>query len=316
MLIKKAVLLPLIAVLVFAAAGCSRKPPLSPENAAYTFTDSEGTTVALAHKPERVAVLFSSYADIWTTAGGTVAVTVGESVERGFADGGAVIVDPGSGHSTIDMETLIAAEPDLVIGTTDYACQRDAVNFCRSVDIPAALFGVESFDDYLRTLGIFCALTGNEQNYQRYGSDVKSEITSILDGLSEAGEKKKILFVRAGSSARSTKAKTTDDNFACKMLAELGTQNIADSENALSGVLSLEVIMDKDPEHLFISTMGDETAAKAYMNSLLSSDGWRTLDCVKSGRCHYLPKDLFHFKPNSRWAEAYRYLLSVLYPEK
>ena len=34
---------------------------------------------------------------------------------------------------------------------------------------------------------------------------------------------------------------------------------------------------------------------------------------VKGGRCHYLPKELFQYKPNARWAEAYEYLIDLLY---
>ncbi|MCF0230022.1 MAG: ABC transporter substrate-binding protein, partial [Parasporobacterium sp.] len=115
------------------------------ETSGYTFTDSEGVTVTVSKMPRKVAVLFSSYADIWVTAGGTVDVTVYESVERGFADEDAVIVDPGSGHDAINLETLIAAEPDFVIGTADYEGQKEAVEFCRSVGIPAASFRVECF---------------------------------------------------------------------------------------------------------------------------------------------------------------------------
>ena len=62
--------------------------------------------------------------------------------------------------------------------------------------------------------------------------------------------------------------------------------------------------------------MGDETAAKAYMDSVLQEDAWAHLDAVQAGDYAYLPKDLFQFKPNSRWAEAYQYLFDLLYPEE
>lgn len=91
----------------------------------YTFMDDAGREVVLPEAPQKVAVLFSSFADIWKTAGGMVAVTVGESVQRGFADESAVLVDAGAGK-TINTESLIAAEPDLIIGSLDIAAQADA----------------------------------------------------------------------------------------------------------------------------------------------------------------------------------------------
>ncbi len=309
---------------VFAIASCK-----SEENQAsseitdgdafpYTFIDSDGISVTVTKKPKKIAVLFSSYADIWVTAGGRVDITVGESVERGFTDNSAVLVDSGAGHSTIDMETLIASEPDIVIGTADFECQAEAVRFCRSAGIPAAAFRVESFEDYLAVLKICCDLTGNTQNYELYGTKIASEIAEIKSKVAEYAASCEIipvLFVRAGSSARSTKAKTAADNYVCAMLDELYTQNIANKAQVLKGELSLEAILENPPDYLFITTMGNEEAAKEYMDSLLKSDGWKQLECVRTGKYAYLPKELFHFKPNSRWAESYRCLAGLLYPE-
>ena len=59
--------------------------------------------------------------------------------------------------------------------------------------------------------------------------------------------------------------------------------------------------------------MGDESAAKEYMSSLLESDEWSALTAVKRGNVHYLPKDMFQYKPNSRWDEAYHYLANILH---
>jgi iron complex transport system substrate-binding protein len=99
------------------------------------------------------------------------------------------------------------------------------------------------------------------------------------------------------------------------MLTRLGAHNIADDAPVLLDGLSLEEILVRDPDHIFISTMGNEDASKAYMESLLRQPGWRDLTAVQEGNVHFLPRDLFHFKPNARWAEAYRYLAQLLYPE-
>ena len=59
--------------------------------------------------------------------------------------------------------------------------------------------------------------------------------------------------------------------------------------------------------------MGDESAGTAYMESLLADPVWQTLTAVKTGQVHQLPKELFQYKPNSRWPEAYAYLIHLLY---
>jgi len=302
----------LLLVLFLLLSGCGKEETSGTENGEpwLSFTDSTGRTVRLDKKPERVAVLFSSFADIWVTAGGTVDITVGESIERGFAPASAVLVDEGSGHSTIDLERLTSENPDLVIGTADYACQAEACEFASSVGIPAALFRVEDVDDYLKVLRICCSITERDDLYEEYGTAVKAECDAILSA--SGASDMDILFIRAGSSAKSTKAKNGDENFVCRMLDELGTHNIADTEKALLDGLSMEAILAAQPEHIFITTMGNEDAATEQITELFSEAGWKDLEAVKSGCFTFLPKDLFHYKPNSRWAEAYKYLSDIL----
>ena len=36
---------------------------------------------------------------------------------------------------------------------------------------------------------------------------------------------------------------------------------------------------------------------------------------VRDDHVVILPKDLFQYKPNARWAEAYDYLAKILYPD-
>lgn len=281
-----------------------------------TFTDDSGAELTLEKAPETVAVLFSSYVEVWQNAGGQVEISVGESVDRGFVGEDCILVDGGNGHEGMDLERLIASEPDLVIASADLPLQVETVETCRKNGIPAALFRVDTFEDYLRMLKVCCDITGEEDNYQRYGLEQQEKIQQLMAKVTEQqGEKPQILFVRAGSSSKSTKAKTAAENFVCVMLDQLGSQNIADKAPVLLDGLSLEEVVAADPDYLFISTMGNTQAAKDYMNSVLTQPGWSSLTAVQEGNYTYLPKDLFHYKPNSRWYEAYRTLAEILYPE-
>lgn len=283
----------------------------------YTFEDAAGAQITLPAKPEKVAVLFSSLADVWQTAGGEVAITVGESVERGFVPEGTLLVDDGAGK-TINQELLLSYEPDFVICSADLEEQVKTAAFLREHGIPAAVFHVEEFQDYLEMLKLCTEITGDSGAYETYGIQVQEEIQSILSSVPESGEngQKRILFIRAGSKYSATKAKTAENHFVCVMLKELGTYNIAENAPVLLDGLSQEEILLENPDYIFISTMGKEDAAKAYMDSVFQEEAWQHLDAVSEGRYAYLPKDLFQFKPNKRWGEAYRYLADLLYPEE
>lgn len=315
---KKAFTILLLRSLAFSLAICiflfSCAHPLKKENTNgdhINFTDDLGRNVTIPKEPERVAVLFSSLADIWVTAGGNVDISVGESIERGFCSADTILVDRGAGK-TIDTEILISSSPDLVIFSSDIKAQADAAAICEKANIPTAAFKIESFSDYLDTLHIFTALTNKTELYEKFGTEQKEKIEKAVRGYKEKNTSKEILFIRAATSAKHTKAKRSEDHFACAMLEELGCKNIADSAPVLLDGLSFEEILIQDPDIIFISIMGDENAGKDYIDSLFSGKEWKSLSAVKDGNVVFLPKDLFQYKPNSRWHEAYSYLISIL----
>lgn len=278
----------------------------------YTFTDSTGCEVTVKQNPKTVAVLLSSLADVWVTAGGEVDITVGETVERGFAEKTAVLVDDGAGK-TVNLELLLASKPDLVLYSPDIAGQAECADALRELGIPAAGFRVDTFTEYLKLLKICTDLTGKPERYEEYGLSIVERINDSLMSAQERPEPPSILFVRAGSSAKYTKAKTAENNFVCVMLNELGAHNIAEDAPILLDGLSMEAILLADPDLIFYTAMGSEDSAVSYMESLLADPVWSSLKAVQDGKVHHLPKDLFQYKPNARWGEAYEYLFDLLY---
>lgn len=299
----------IVVLLVFISGAVeTNKPESSGEY--FTFTDSEGEIVELSHKPQKTAVLFSSLAECWIEAGGEVYVTVGESVERGLVKEETELVDKGAGK-TVDTEKLISLEPDFVICSADIASHRDVASALKKAKIPVAMLRMDTFEDYLTILRTLTKITGKTENYEQFGENAKSEIEQIISG-GKRENNPKILFVRSGSSYSSAKAKKADDNFAAKILEDLGCVNIADKAETLLDNLSAEVILKENPQYIFVSVMGDYDNSKAYMQELLAKKEYASLDAVKNGRVYFLPKELFQYKPCGRWAESYRYISSIL----
>ena len=266
-----------------------------------------GCAPQAANTQECVAVLFSSYADMWQQAGGRVDITVGESVERGFVPEGTPLVDAGAGKS-INVELLLSYKPTLVIYSTDIPAQAEAAELLKKSGIEVRGYHVESYEDYRAAM--LDMAKGSEKTEQTL-----SAIDARIDAAKSSRKDKespKILFVRAGSSASSTKAKLPKDHFACAMLEELGCTNVAQKAPVLLDGLSIEAILKEQPEHIFFSMMGDETAARQNIDKILKSEPWQALSAVQEGRVHILPKELFHFKPNGRWGESYEYLADIL----
>ena len=163
---------------VFMLAGCGSQPAAHSVKDCVIFTDHVGAEVQAPRKPGTVAVLSSSLADLWLTAGGTVDITVGESVERGFVDETVVLVDDGAGK-TVNLEALIAAKPDFVLFASDIAGQLECAETLRAAGIPAAGFAVETFDEYLRLLKIATDILETPEHYETYGLQVQENVDAL-----------------------------------------------------------------------------------------------------------------------------------------
>lgn len=274
-----------------------------------SFTDDAGREITLYSKPQRVAVLLSSLAEVWTLSGGKADITVGESVSRGFAAEDAVLVDDGAGKA-INTELLINAKPDFVICSADIAAQYEAALLLEETGTPSACFRIESFEDYLRVLSLFCEINENTTAYEKYGTEIATHVWLMREMARDEGRTS--LFLRAGSTSSSVKAKTSKEHFAARMMTELSVGNIADDAPIIVDSLSVEEIILRDPDFILISTMGDEAAAKRNIEEMFSRPEWKALSAVKEKNYIFLPKELFHYKPNARWGEAYDFLVDFI----
>ena len=314
---KRKLSLPLaVCCLLLTACGGKTTPPPAQSagsETAVTFTDDLGRQVT-TDRPQRVACLISSFADVWCLAGGrdTLVAAANDSWTQFDLDLPETVANLGT-TTEPNAELLLAAEPDFVIGSTKTEADLELLELLEQSGIPAAYFNVSSFADYLRMLDICTRLTGCPENYEAYGTNVQAQIDAAKARADGSGPS--VLYVRATGS--SCKVKNSRDTVLGEMLADLGCVNIADSESGLLENLSLETILAADPDYIFVVIQGTDTtkAERLLETTLLSNPAWDGLTAVREGRYHVMDQRLYNVKPNARWGEAYEKLADILYPE-
>lgn len=297
-------------------AGCSAGPAAStpsPDAPTVTFTDDAGQEFTL-EQPERVAALIGSFADIWITAGGqkTLVAAAHDTWTSFDLDLPDTVADLGAIKSP-STEILLESDPDLVLGSLKTEADKALQPTLEAQGIPVAYFDVSDFDDYLRMLKVCTDLTGDTEAYTTYGTDLQADIDRDIE-FAAAQPSPTVLYLRATGS--SVKAKNSKGSVLGEMLANLNTVNVADSDDSLLESLSMEAIMEADPDDIFLVYQGsDDTKARAQMDVLLQDPAWQTLRAVQNDRVHVMDPSLYNLKPNARWAEAYDGLTRLLYGE-
>ena len=306
----------LLLILCIFLSSCSSRQSLESEaisDDAVTFTDDLGRSVTVDN-PQRVACLLGSFAQVWQLAGGTVIASADDAWDNFDLELPPDAVNLG-GTKHLSLELLLSAQPDFIIASTNTRQNMEFQETLEATGIPVAYFDVFDFEDYLRLLKICTDITGCSGHYETYGTAVAQEIQMIVEQSKKRLEKEeapKVLFLRASASA--VHVKNSEGVVLGAILKDLGCINIADSDATLMENLSIERILDADPDFIFVVQQGDNAeGTREYVWQFLQEHpAWAQLTAVKNNHVHFMEKSLFGLKPNHRWADSYRIVEEIL----
>lgn len=285
------------------------------EDGAVSFTDDLGNTVTVK-KPKHVVACMGSFANAWELAGGKLAAATDDAYENYGVDADKVA---SVGRSTsLSLESIMAQDPDFVIATglsdgkhSTGVSQSDLKSALDASEIPCAFFKVTTFDDYLRMLRIFTAITGRDDLYQKNGLDVQASIKKAVKKYSVSDKKPRVLVMSSYSKGVTAQDST---GMTGAMVKELGATNVCDENPSALTDFSIESIAALDPDYIFVLSVGADAKAaeRNFTQSVESNPAWGELSAVKAGNYTVLDSAHFMSKPNAKWDESYTILGKAL----
>lgn len=290
----------------------SRSPMavLAEDDATVTFREYGGTEIVLPKNPGRTVVCLNSLLDLWYMAGGEAVARVRGSIN--VPEEAMDITDLGS-FSKVNMETIMELEPDFIIFSDT---QKDKRDFFNAEGIPSVSINYANYDDFRVVLDLFTRLTGKRDIYENELLTIQKQVQSVID---QVPEDETPSFVILFASTRYVKVET-NNTVTGYNLNLLGGRNIYEAdtiEGATRVDLSIEYILEQDPDFVFATTMGDvEKCRTRIREDVESNDLWADLTAVKEGRFIVLDKEYSIYKPNRFYPEAFEILAEYLYPDR
>lgn len=308
---KRVICLLLVCCTLLVFGACGNKE-VSDGSTSVTFTDDLGRKVTV-DRPQRVACLIGSFADIWHLAGGTdtIVATAADTWTYFDIPLGEDVINLGP-TKELDLDLLKQSQPDFVIASCNTPLDVELESTFKKMGLKVAYFRVSTFDDYLEMLEICTRITGCTDNYDLYGEPVRARIENAI--VRADGSNPKVLCIRVTGSG--CQAKTSEGNILGEMLYDLDCLNIADQDENLQAQLDLEAVALADPDYIFVVLQSSDpkAAEQVLQSTLLSNPLWQSLRAVHSEQFYILDPVLFNLKPNDRWGEAYEALADILYP--
>lgn len=278
----------------------------------YTYTDALGREVNITSH-ERVACLMGSFADMWCIAGGKESlVASADDTWTGFDLDLSDTVQNLGQIKEPNLEVLLESEPDLVFASSKMQSNTDMLETLEKAGILVVYLDVTGFEDYLSVLKMMTDLTGDNKAYEKNGEALKTQIEEAKSR--QDGSEPSVCIIRVAGTAVSVKG--SDDTVLSEMCKDLGCKNIADEHESLLENLSMETIIEADPDFIFVVYQGtdEEASSKVFEENVSSNEAWRSLSAVKNGNFYVMDRTLYNLKPNARWGEAYEKLADIIYP--
>lgn len=281
-----------------------------------SFVDGRDKEVTIKKNPQRVIVLFDSYLEVWCKSGGTVVGRLEVPPEKQVEEAkDAEIVGK---LGAISLEKVLALEPDLVILNSNQKSQMELVSVLEGNKIQVIALNYFVKDDYFKMVRLFTALNEREDLYEEYAVKVKQDIEKIIEKASASSVDKEFKVLLMVASRKSITVRGSDSTVG-EMLKDLNAINISDgaSSSLDAKAFSMEKIIEEDPDFIFVQTTGKNKNKifERLKKDVESNPAWGSLTAVKEGRYIFLPKELYMYKPNHRYAEAYEGLAKIIYPD-
>lgn len=260
-----------------------------------------------------VVALSKSVGELWTLAGGSLAGVTDDGLEL---TGAERAVSVGT-LTKPNQEQIVALQPDVVMLTPDIPAHVDLKPTLEGLGITTYVATVNSFEDYQSIMADLTAATGRDDLWQQNATDVATKVEEVRDKAkkSRSGNEYDTNYLALRVSAAKNKV-LKSDYFACQIFDDMQLANVADDSSALDD-LSMEAIAAADPAWVFVVPQGqDDEAMAAFKEAFQDKSAWAGLRAVQNDHVATMPKDLFQYKPNARWGEAYDYAYQVVFEGK
>ena len=270
-----------------------------------TITDSLGREITVRSSPKKIVSLAASNTEIVFAIDANTNL-VGRDEYSNYPPEALNIESIGSLYPQLNTEVIVDLEPDLVLaaGITN----PEDVTALEKLGLTVFTTSVASdLDDIYKDIINIGTIIGYSNNANNLVTEMKSRVQTVEETVSEYSKTPSV-FYEIDASEPSKPWTPGSDSFIDMLITTAGGSNIGSISNDPYWQISLEQLIDQDPDVIVLgsSKYGGQTNA-----TVVERPGWETLKAVRTGQIYEFDDDLVS-RPGPRIVDGLEILATII----
>lgn len=283
----------------------------SPSSAAafpVTVTDDEGTPVDIPAEPETIVSLTPANTEILFALGAGERVVATDDGSD-YPEQATALPDVAT-FSSVDVEKVVALEPDIVIAGGLGFTPADAITRLRDLDVPVLVVYAASVDGVYKDIELIGTATGTTAAATALVADMKADIQAISSAVADQTPKPRVLYEVGYDATTGAIFAPADQSFVAEMVTLAGADTITTGD-PITYEISLETLIGKDPQIIVLGTNPSYAPTPA---EVAARPGWDALTAVRNGDVRAV-RDIEITRPGPRLPLGLRNLAAGIWPD-
>lgn len=273
-----------------------------------TLTDDEGTSVELAAEPEKIVSITPATTEILFALGAGDRVVATDDGSD-FPEEAAALPDVAT-FASVDVEKVVALEPDLVIAGGLGFTPADAIERLRDLDVPVIVVYAPTVEGVYKDIELLGTATGTSGAATALTADMRADIGAVSSAVAGQSPKPRVLYEVGYDATTGAIYAPADDSFVAEMVTLAGADTITTGDPNTYEI-SLESLIERDPQ---LIVLGTNPFYSPTPDSVATRPGWDALTAVRNGDVRPV-RDIEITRPGPRLPLGLRNLAAAIWPD-
>ncbi len=273
-----------------------------------SVTDDEGTSVTLPAEPSKIVSLTPATTEILFALGAGDRVVATDDGSN-YPEEAVALPDVAT-YNSVDVEKVVALEPDLVVAGGLGFTPAESVTKLRDLKIPVVVIYAPSVDGVLKDIELLGTATGTSPKAQSLTSAMRADMAAVSSAVAGQSPKPRVFYDVGYDDATGAIYAPADKSFLAEMVTRAGGDVIT-SGSPNTYEIPLEKLIEKDPQLIILGTNPFYSPTPEIV---ANRKGWNALTAVKNGDIRPV-RDTEITRPGPRLPIGLRTLASAIWPD-